>query len=108
MNGCLDKPYDLAELFAVLRRHYRGARATMPPLPAGTSTLAGLEGIPGLDPDCAINDTGISPTLYPRLLAKFRDQFAGGPRACAPMWTPRAWRRGALAHPSRAAPACSG
>jgi CheY-like chemotaxis protein len=93
MNGCLDKPYDLAELFTVLRRHYKGASApaTMPQLPAGASTLAGLEGIPGLDPDCAINDTGISPTLYPRLLAKFRDQFAGGPQGLRADVDARAW-----------------
>ena len=93
MNGCLDKPYDLAELFAVLRRHYRGRSApeSLPPSPPGTATLAGLEGIPGLDPDCAINDTGISPTLYPRLLAKFRDQFADGPQGLRADVDARAW-----------------
>ncbi len=82
MNGCLNKPYELTDLFGVLRRHYAGEPPSeMPPvLATGAAAVPGLEGIPGLDPACAINDTGISPTLYPRLLAKFHRQFADGPQ----------------------------
>lgn len=82
MNGYVSKPYDLRDLHAVLRRHHPG------PLPevqarAGRSiaqpVLGGLEDIPGLDPNCALNDTGISGTLYPRLLCRFRDELADAP-----------------------------
>ena len=56
----------------------------------------GLEAVPGLDPNCAINDTGISPTLYPRLLAKFRAQFADGPEALRKDVAARDWAAVAL------------
>ncbi|GLT21999.1 hypothetical protein GCM10007933_14550 [Zoogloea oryzae] len=97
MNGCLNKPYELPELFDVLSRHYRPEFAPAPtPVPAGGPALMGLEAVPGLDPNCAINDTGISPTLYPRLLAKFRAQFADGPVALRKDVAARDWAAVAL------------
>ena len=98
MNGCLDKPYVLPRLLEVLRRHhpFGAGAAPLPPLPAADAAVPGLEGIPGLDPACAINDTGISPTLYPRLLAKFRDQFAAGPQALRRDVEGRDWEQVAL------------
>jgi two-component system, sensor histidine kinase and response regulator len=98
MNGCLNKPYELSELYAVLRQHYSGRGYSgllplLPLLPVGSKALPGQDGIPGLDPLCAINDTGISPTLYPRLLAKFRKQFAEGPQGLRIDVEARAWER---------------
>jgi two-component system, sensor histidine kinase and response regulator len=95
MSGCLNKPYELSELYGVLRQHYSGSGHTgvLPLLPVGSKALPGLDGIPGLDPLCAINDTGISPTLYPRLLAKFRKQFADGPQGLRIDVEARAWER---------------
>jgi two-component system, sensor histidine kinase and response regulator len=95
MNGCLNKPYELSELYGVLRQHYsgRGHSGLLPLLPVGSKALPGQDGIPGLDPLCAINDTGISPTLYPRLLAKFRKQFAEGPQGLRIDVEARAWER---------------
>ncbi len=93
MNGCLNKPYELSDLYKVLRQHYPGAPdlADLPVAASGSVVLAGLDDIPGLDARCAINDTGISPTLYPRLLAKFRLQFAGGPVELRAAVDDRAW-----------------
>ncbi len=95
MNGCLNKPYELSELYKILRRHYPAAAggADRTPPQQGSKALSGLEDIPGLDARCAINDTGISPTLYPRLLAKFQRQFAGGPRGLRRDVESRAWAR---------------
>jgi hypothetical protein len=45
MNGCLNKPYELPELFDVLSRHYRPEFAPAPtPVPAGGPALMGLGG----------------------------------------------------------------
>lgn len=95
MDGCLSKPYELSELYGVLRQHYSGSgnSGVLSLLPAGSKALPGLDGIPGLDPLCAINDTGISPTLYPRLLAKFRKQFADGPQSLRIDVEAGAWER---------------
>ena len=96
MNGSLNKPYELNDLHGVLARHHRGGGIPGgPPLlpPSGGAAVAGLDGIPGLDPQCAINDTGISPTLYPRLLSKFRKQFADGPQGLRIDVQERAWER---------------
>jgi two-component system sensor histidine kinase/response regulator len=101
MNGCLNKPYELSDLYKVLRQHYPGAPdlADLPMAAAGSAVLAGLDDIPGLDARCAINDTGISPTLYPRLLAKFHLQFADGPVELKAAVEDRAWDQVAsLAH----------
>ncbi len=97
MNGCLNKPYELPDLFDVLSRHYRpDLMPEQPQLPAGGPAVSGLESVPGLDPHCAINDTGISPTLYPRLLAKFRAQFANGPAGLRKDVAARDWEAVAL------------
>ena len=97
MNGCLDKPYELADLFAVLRRHCGGDLMPAAPTPAvAGAVVQGLEGIPGLDPGCAINDTGLSPTLYPRLLGQFRREFADGPQVLRGAVEQRAWEQVAL------------
>jgi CheY-like chemotaxis protein len=96
MNGCLAKPYEPGELYAVLRKHYHGPARPEPAAPfqpGGEAAVTGLAGIPGIDPRCAINDTGVSPTLYPRLLAKFRDQFADGPQRLRNDVENRAWER---------------
>lgn len=52
MNGCLNKPYELSELYAVLRQHYsgRGHSGLLPLLPVGSKALPGQDGIPGLTP----------------------------------------------------------
>ena len=93
MNGCINKPYELSDLYKVLRQHYPGAPdlADLPVAAAGATVLAGLDAIPGLDARCAVNDTGISPTLYPRLLTKFRVQFADGPVELKAAVEDRAW-----------------
>ncbi|WP_374244268.1 response regulator [Zoogloea sp.] len=97
MNGCLNKPYELPDLFDVLSRHHRPEPAPATPLfPVGGPAVVGLASVPGLDPHCAINDTGISPTLYPRLLAKFRVQFADGPLALRKDVEARDWEAVAL------------
>ena len=96
MNGCLDKPYEVADLYRVLHQYYRGegrAPGTLPSPSDGRPVLEGLDRIPGLDPRCAINDTGISATLYPRLLQKFRDQFADGPSSLRADVAAHAWDR---------------
>ncbi|WP_079434358.1 hybrid sensor histidine kinase/response regulator [Zoogloea sp. LCSB751] len=95
MNGCLAKPYEPSSLYAVLRKHHHGpARPAPAPLfQSGREAVTGLAGIPGIDPLCAINDTGVSPSLYPRLLAKFRDQFADGPQRLRADVESRAWER---------------
>jgi HPt (histidine-containing phosphotransfer) domain-containing protein len=86
MNGYISKPYELSDLHAVLRRHHPGPLPE-PPI-RGTRlitrpALRGLEDIPGLDPNCALNDTGISGTLYPRLLRRFRDETGDAPERVA-------------------------
>ena len=93
MNGCINKPYQLSDLYKVLRQHYPGAPdlADLPVAAAGATVLAGLDAIPGLDARCAVNDTGISPTLYPRLLTKFHVQFADGPVELKAAVEGRAW-----------------
>ncbi|MBN8283335.1 response regulator [Zoogloea sp.] len=93
MNGCINKPYELSDLYKVLRQHYPGAPdlADLPMAAASSAVLTGLNDIPGLDARCAVNDTGISPTLYPRLLTKFRLQFADGPVELKAAVEDRAW-----------------
>ncbi|WP_374490383.1 ATP-binding protein [Zoogloea sp.] len=107
MNGCLAKPYELAELYAVLRRHYGGNAGAPSPVLAPVAgegsevlpDLPGLSEIPGLDPHCAIHDTGVSPTLYPRLLARFRNEFAQGPKALVDGVRDQDWQQvSAVAH----------
>ena len=94
MNGYISKPYDLPDLHAVLRRHHPGP---LPEAPADTGrhdtepALRGLEEIPGLDPNCALNDTGISGTLYPRLLGRFRDEVGDAPARIAACIDERDW-----------------
>ncbi|WP_374482324.1 response regulator [Zoogloea sp.] len=102
MNGCLAKPYEPGELYDVLQRHHHGPASRLADEPSaapGGEVVPGLAGIPGIDPRCAINDTGVSPTLYPRLLAKFREQFADGPKRLRIDVENHAWERvAAFAH----------
>jgi len=98
MNGCLNKPYELPDLFDVLSRHHQPElKSELPRLPVSGPAVMELASVPGLDPNCAINDTGISPTLYPRLLAKFRNQFADGPTGLRKDVAARDWEAVALA-----------
>ena len=98
MNGCLNKPYELPDLFDVLSRHHQPElESELPRLPVSGPAVMELASVPGLDPNCAINDTGISPTLYPRLLAKFRNQFADGPTGLRKDVAARDWEAVALA-----------
>lgn len=112
MNGAVfDKPYDLAELFTVLRRHYKGASApaTMSQLPSRRQHPGRAGGHPGLDPDCAINDTGISPTLPapPRQVSRPVCRWPPGPaRRCGCPGLGARWCPSPT--PSRAAPASLG
>nr|WP_207168385.1 hybrid sensor histidine kinase/response regulator [Thiocystis violacea] len=80
MQGYLAKPFDPADLYALLARYHSGA--DRPATGAATQTLPGtaaaaddLPRIPGLDTKRGLMRTGGNRVLYLDLLLKFRTQY---------------------------------
>ncbi|MBK5963493.1 hybrid sensor histidine kinase/response regulator [Thiocystis minor] len=74
MQGYLAKPFEPAELFAILARyHPLGAAAPEPPPPP--MSLDALPVIPGVDARRGLARSGGNPDFYRKLLIAFRDQF---------------------------------
>ena len=99
MAGCIAKPYEQSDLYAVLRPHYHcGGKppALQAPASPGEDIPAALRNIPGLDAERALHEIGVSPGLYPQLLEKFRVQFAGGATELSADVAASAWDRVAI------------